>query len=779
MRRALAAVSLSLVAVVASCASGDEDAPPGGKSQGSNQVGQAGRGASGGVPGGAGAAGSAGGAGGAHAAGTSAAGAGGASAGAGGAGAGGASAGAGGASAGAGAGGGGVTMCPVTFRYQGTGVVKVAGEWSGFDLASATTLSPAGGAQEATMSLPPGLHAYKLVVDGAWQLDPAEGRRKYVGGVENSAIKVRDCKKPALRPASAEASATGFTAALTYVDAADASGADGAGLQATLTRDGLAVPLDPAAVTVAPSGDVAVAIKGLSPGKYRLSLAPRTKSGRAGELTWLPFWVEDEAFDWRDALIYMVMTDRYRDGDPSNDAPTTPGADPRGDFQGGDLAGVTQAIEDGTLDALGVRALWLTPFNENPKGAYPASDGVHQVTGYHGYWPVKARAVDPRIGGDAALLALTKAAHARGIRVLMDFVVNHVHEAHEYRQAHPGWFRTGCVCGTPGCDWTERALDCMFAPYLPDVDHTVPEANAQLVADAVYMLDRFDLDGLRVDAVKHVEEIATRNLAAEVREAFEGGGAKVFMMGETAMGWSDCPDPCNDDNYGTISRYIGPQGLDGQFDFVLYHGVSYRTFAYQEKGMLHADYWVKHGLSRWPAGAIMTPYIGSHDTARFVTLADPASSQKAGNQWSDWAGPPAPGTAYTRARLALGWLLGLPGAPLLYYGDEHGDWGGVDPNNRGFMRAEASLSPDEHTTLAVTRKLGRARRELVALRRGAYVSLSASEDTLVFGRKAGAAAAIVALTRKAGGDSITVDASGLFSPGPLVDRVGGPSASVG
>ena len=63
-------------------------------------------------------------------------------------------------------------------------------------------------------------------------------------------------------------------------------------------------------------------------------------------------------------------------------------------------------------------------------------------------------------------------------------------------------------------------------------------------------------------------------------------------MGETAMGWSDCADPCNDENYGTISRYIGPFGLDGQFDFVLYHGVSYRTFAYGDKGMLHADYWI-------------------------------------------------------------------------------------------------------------------------------------------------------------------------------------------
>uniref|UniRef100_UPI000B0AE167 alpha-amylase family glycosyl hydrolase n=1 Tax=Aeromonas sp. EERV15 TaxID=1833892 RepID=UPI000B0AE167 len=148
------------------------------------------------------------------------------------------------------------------------------------------------------------------------------------------------------------------------------------------------------------------------------------------------------------------------------------------------------------------------------------------------------------------------------------------------------------------------ALDCMFAGYLPDIDHTVPEANAAFVDDAIYWLDELDLDGLRVDAVKHVEEIATRNLAAEVRATFEPAGTRYFLMGETAMGWSDCGQgaSCNDENYGTIAKYIGPHGLDGQFDFVLYHGVSYRTFAWGDAGMLHAATWVEDGQRRWPEG---------------------------------------------------------------------------------------------------------------------------------------------------------------------------------
>jgi glycosidase len=398
--------------------------------------------------------------------------------------------------------------------------------------------------------------------------------------------------------------------------------------------------------------------------------------------------------------------------------------------------------------------------------------------------------VDPRIGGEAALRALVKEAHAHGIRILQDFVLNHVHEDHEYVQSHPEWFHTvenGCVCGTAGCDWTEKALTCLFATYMPDIDHTVPEASQQFTDDAIWWLDELDLDGLRVDAVKHVEEVATRNLAAEVRETFESAGTRYFLMGETAMGWSDCPDPCNDGNYGTISRYIGPMGLDGQFDFVLYHGVSYRTFAWGEKGMIHADYWVNHGLGKWPQGAIMTPYIGSHDTPRFATMADYRGQDPAhdkgipGNQWNDTAAAPADGEPYWRTRVGMAWLLGLPGAPLLYYGDEYAQWGGADPNNRQLWRSGAALSADEATTLAFVRKLGQARRTIPALQRGEYKTLSVSDDTLVFGRKiASGNAAIVGITRADTPQTLTVDGAqlGFSSALPLKDALGGPDVPV-
>lgn len=699
--------------------------------------------------------------------------------------------------------GGGELTCPTRFRFDpppGAAEPRVAGEWHGFDLPSATWLQgpDPSGMYEATVDLSPGLHAYKIVYDqgGApqWVLDPGQGRRKYVDGAENSAVLVPDCRLPGLdvessltaRPAP---DAGTYDAVLRYQDGIGGAGPDPAATTAILRTGAQQRPLTPAELTVDErTGDLTLALTGLPDGKHRVVLTVAAADGHVSAPILLPFWIEAEPFQWDDALVYMVLTDRFRDGDPNNSPGPTPMSDPRGDWGGGDLDGLRLAIADGTLDKLGVRAIWLTPFQTGPEAAFIAADGVHHVTGYHGYWPIAARQVDPRLGGEAALSNMVDEAHRHGIRILQDYVINHVHEQHEYVQAHPEWFRTGCVCGTDGCDWTDKALECMFAGYLPDIDHSVPEANAQFVADATWWLDEFDLDGLRVDAVKHVEEAATRNLAAAVREGFERAGTRYFLMGETAMGWSDCADPCNDDNYNTIARYIGPFGLDGQFDFVLYHGVANRTFAWDDAGMLHADYWVQHGLGKWPEGAVMTPYIGSHDTPRFVTHADYRGQDPehdrgvANNQWNDTAVAPADPEPYRRARLAFTWLLGLPGAPLLYYGDEYGQWGGADPNNRLMWRPDADLGPDEAATLALVRALGTARQQLAPLRRGAYVPLHATEDTLVFGRKLGDGdAAIVALTRAGAPQMVTIDAGpalGFPAGATLTDHLGGAQATV-
>lgn len=627
--------------------------------------------------------------------------------------------------------------CATVFRFtpqQAVGTVELAGEW---DWQNPEPMQPDGnGGYVLEKTLDSGIWAYKFIVDGNWILDPQNAYRKYHDGIENSGMRVADCTIPLLE--LVEFAADG-TAATTSARVAFYRSGDGGGGGAAVDPDSVAVTLVSDFTESAVPFDyvdhgIEVAVADLEPGKHTLRFEAADLDGRAAEPVEVPFWIEAEAFDWRDAIIYMVMLDRFRDGNAANTPPATGGADPTADWQGGDLAGVTAAIEEGYFDALGVRALWLSPFVRNPEGSY--DEHGHGVTGYHGYWPIRGREIDARFGTEDELEALVSAAHAHGIRVLMDFVLNHVHEGHEYFLDHPGWFRTGCQCGEPGCDWTSHRLDCLFQPYLPDVNWEITEASETIIADALWWLRRFDLDGLRVDAVKHVEDLAVFNLSTRVGEAFELGGVEYFLLGETAMGWAGPDINDNLSEYAMISRYIGPNGLNGQFDFVLYHAVSYNVWAHDTYGLIHADYWTQASLDHYPEYAVMTPYIGSHDTQRFISLADPNASSVVYNKWPSDGLPVQPTTAepYGRTAVGLAWVLSLPGAPLLYYGDEYGEYGGSDPDNRHLWRAAGERSTAENELFDFVSRVGTARRDSVALRRGDYASLLGEEGFLCFAR---------------------------------------------
>ncbi len=689
--------------------------------------------------------------------------------------------------------------CTTSFRFTPPAGktyfhVGVTGDWNAFANPGVEMKGPdAAGAYAAEVELAAGLHAYKLLLDGEFTIDPEARHRKYVSGVDNSAVLVRDCHLPSLAFASQKnerptSGAGHYAATVRFAPGKDGPGLDPASVHATLKRDGAA---DTTNVTVTPdaaAGTVGLDVASLADGKYTLTVDAKDTTGHATDPLRLVFWIEPETFDWRDGVLYMAMNDRWKNAVASNDVSKPASVDPRAAFEGGDLEGGRQVIASGALDGLGVRAIWFSPFHRNTDAAEKADDGTHDVTAYHGYWPTRAREVDPRLGGDAALHALVKEAHAHGIRVVMDFVVNHVHKDHEYFAAHPDWFRTGCTCGTTGCDWTAHRLDCLFAPYLPDVDWTKPEVSDQFVSDAIWWVDTFDIDGFRLDAVKHVEDAAVVNLAGGLRDAFEQNGTKLFMTGETAMGWSDCAAgscPGNDNDYQTIARYIGKTGLDGQFDFVLYHAAAYRTFAWDDRGLGHADYWLRASLSSYPEGALMTPFIGSHDTPRLVTQAtyrDTSgtwSRDVAGNKWDNAAVAPPDGEPYARHRLALAWLYSIPGVPLLYYGDEYGEWGGADPNNRTMWRADASRTANEKATFAFTAKLGAARRALAPLRRGSYRKIAADDNTLVFSRELGTDVVIVVMSRSGGTVHVTLPASLLMPQGTVLhDWLGGPNATV-
>ena len=602
----------------------------------------------------------------------------------------------------------------MTLTYTGSASsVQLIGEW---DWSTPLEMNLTNGVWTVDLDVPEGLYCYKFVVDGTYIFDPTNPERVYCDDIENSLLRVDDHLRP-------HYSANIVGDELHVVYHAGSSGVSHDGTPAALSG----------ATWDAVSSTWALDLTQLEDGKHSLLIDGFDVEGNPAYDLLVPFWRGPHAsFVWEDALIYMIMTDRFVNANLSNDGVAT-GAAQGADWQGGDFAGVTEKIESGYFADLGVNALWLTPFNTAANGTGKAADGVHDVAAFHGYWPTEARGVEPRLGTPDELHAMVDAAHDAGMRVMMDFVVNHVHEDHEYFEAHPEWFNTGCICGQANCDWTEHRLDCQFTAYMPDVNWKNRNASEQFIADALWWMETFDLDGARIDAVKHVENLAVSNLVAQINERFETVGTDVYLKGETAMGWSGHSLEANQAQYDAINAYMGPEGLDGQADFVLYHAVVDNVFVSGNENYQHLDYWTNRSQDQYTAGSLMVPYVGSHDVSRLTSRADTGTGD-AYNQWAEDGLPGQPGdvSAYHAALQAYGWLLTTPGAPLLYYGDEYGEYGGADPDNRHMYRNESMWSDHEAALFENISALGQLRLDSVALRQGEYSTRLAMTNLLAY-----------------------------------------------
>ena len=606
--------------------------------------------------------------------------------------------------------------------------VSVIGEWNSW-APTEMILDANSGIWSIDLEIDPGLYCYKFVINADdYRFDPLNPERVHCGAIENSLIRVRNHTRSTF---SAEFdSISGLPNRILLH-----TGSDGE----TLMQGGPTFTDGdyPGAITydqTTESWDIDLSI--LPDGKHTLHASGIDNDGFTAEDLFLPFWTGPQRnFVWDDALIYMLMTDRFVDGNASNNAhhANLSGVAQGAEWKGGDLAGVTQMIETGYFEQLGVNALWLTPLNTAANRTGGASDGQHDVSAYHGYWPIEPRRIDPGLGTEEELKAMVSAAHERGIRVLMDLVVNHVHEDHPYVTEHPDWFNDGCLCGTQDCDWTEHRLDCLFRSYMPDIDWTNREASEQMIDDALWWLEEFDLDGARIDAVKHVDDLAITNMVARVHDRFEMAGTDYFLKGETAMGWSGHSLQDNQEQYGTINRYMGEDGLDGQADFVLYHAVADNVFASGSMDYAHLDYWTNRSQDQYTLGSTMVPYVGSHDVPRFISRADDGTSDE-WNQWVEDGLPGQPGTEgpYQAALQAYGWLLTTPGAPMLYYGDEYGEYGGADPDNRHMWRENSTWSEEEGGLAKNISELGLLRLSSEALRRGTYSTVLSQTDVLVY-----------------------------------------------
>lgn len=265
--------------------------------------------------------------------------------------------------------------------------------------------------------------------------------------------------------------------------------------------------------------------------------------------------VKKKEFVWEGANIYFLLTDRFNNGDASNDINferTEETGKLRG-FEGGDLKGVTQKIKDGYFTDLGINAIWMTPIVEQIHGG--TDEGTGLSYGYHGYWAKDWTKVDPNFGTKEDLKELVAVAHQNGIRVLLDAVINHTGPVTEKDPVWPSdWVRTH-----PQCTYNnyESTISCTLVKNLPDIKtarNKEVELPPQLVkkwkeegrydkeinelddfftrtghprAPRFYIMKwltdyitEFGIDGYRVDTVKHTEEFVWQEFKQECNTAF-------------------------------------------------------------------------------------------------------------------------------------------------------------------------------------------------------------------------------------------------------------------
>jgi glycosidase len=437
------------------------------------------------------------------------------------------------------------------------------------------------------------------------------------------------------------------------------------------------------------------------------------------------------AFDWRSAVMYFVFVDRFRNGDGGNDAAVS-GVELPANYHGGDWAGVVAKIEDGYFQELGVNCLWLTVPMDNPNTPGQGSDG-HQHTGYHGYWPSDLDQVEEHFGSEADLVALVDAAHARGIKVLLDYAMNHVHAANPLVTQHPEWFWPldyeggSCTCGSPVCDWNDpyEQKRCWFTDYLPDWNFTNAGARQYSIDNAIDWIGRTGIDGFRLDAVKHIEIEWLTELRQRLVEEIEPQTEEHFYtVGETF----------ESGNRDVIKYYVGPDRLTGQFDFPL-RAVLAEVLLRRTGTMYDLDAFLATNDTYYPG--IMSTFIGNHDILRVVHVAldQPWGAWDKGDPWG--APPPQPSDAspYERLQVAFAFLFTTKGIPLVYYGDEVGLAGAGDPDNRRPMPWEdegATLNDHQLGLRERIGALGAVRRDHPALWRGTRSTVWVTSDTYAY-----------------------------------------------
>ncbi len=453
-----------------------------------------------------------------------------------------------------------------------------------------------------------------------------------------------------------------------------------------------------------------------------------------------------------DDVIYLLMPDRFANGDPSNDSPPEYGrpADRKiaQAYHGGDFRGIREHLA--YLKDLGVTGVWMTPVykNSNPRGSP-----------YHGYHTVDFYDVEPRFGSMKDFRDLVDAAHQMGLKVVQDQVANHTGPQHPWVANPPTktWFNYLDRSPRPRNNYDIAALADpyarpkrrdlplrgWFAGSLPDLNQDDPLVTDYLIENALWWIGMTGVDAIRQDTYPYVDRPFWEKWQTAIDRQYPG----FVVVGEITA-----PNPAALSFFeGGTRRYGVDTKLPSMLDFPL-EGATRAVFAQGQPMTRLADILAQDSLYRRPDMLVMFP--GNHDQPRFLTAAKGDVS---------------------KLLMAETFALTTKRVAHLYYGDEIAMQGGNDPDNRrdfpGGWPGDPvnAFTPEGRTGDAArvfdfTRNLLLFRQAHPALRRGGIVELTTTQDQYAYLRTSPQEQVLVVLNRAGSAKPLQIDVDDLPLP---------------
>src|SRR5690349_4878761 len=467
-------------------------------------------------------------------------------------------------------------------------------------------------------------------------------------------------------------------------------------------------------------------------------------------------------------VLYLIMIDRFADGDPSNNAGIY---DRKNKFyyHGGDLQGIIDHLP--YLKELGVTAIWLTPWYDN----YDRLNEIERKedkpsTGFHGYNPQDFYAVEEHFGTFAKLRELIDAAHRAGIKIIQDEVMNHTGPYHPWVDdpPTPTWFngtkahhlknsfQTWSLHDPRAVESLKReTMEGWFLDFLPDLNQHDTEVARYLIHYTLWWIGTTGLDGIRMDTWQYVPNSFWSDWTSAIKREFPN----FKVVGEVKDG-----DVVHTSFFqGGRVRFDGvDSGLDSLLDFPLFYPIRH---AFAEGKPIDE---IPKTLAKdylYTNSEILVTLLGGHDDGRFM------SEQ---------------GATIEGLKLANAFVLTTRGVPQLYYGDEIAMEGGDEPTTRGDFPggfqgdkrnafSAGGRTKDEQELFGYIRRLTTLRRDLEPLQSGALVNLYVAEQQYAYARTLRNDVPVVVVFNnddKAAQVEFDVTRSGLKDGATMHDRLG-------